>query len=354
MHPILSGRGPAALYFAVWALVGTLLAALLVFANAFPWSTAAVLVFPLVLVYAFVNLSSFYLCRAFPIDRTGIPQLLTVFLFSSFVSSAAWVAAAGGWTWVMQDVLHVTVPMDQAVRLGAAAFGAGVLLFLLVAVIHYVIIALEQARTSERRAYELRLHGQDAELKLLRAQIDPHFLFNSLNSISSLITSAPERARDMTLKLAAFLRESQRLGSRTQIPLQQELALIADFCAIERVRFGPRLLVDINADDASLATLVPPLVLQPLVENAVRHGIAHLVDGGTVLVRAGRLASGLTLSVENPCDPDRPRHKGTGLGLENVRQRLRAVHGFAARVDVEESNAYFRVTLFLPIAEPTS
>jgi signal transduction histidine kinase len=353
MHPILAGRSSTASYLAVWGLVGTLLAALLVIATAFTWSAAAVLLLPMVLLYAFINLSSYYLCRAFPLERTGVSRVVAVFLFSSFVSSAVWVATGAGWAWALQDVFRIPLPGEYYDRLVPIAFGAGVLLFLLVAVIHYVIIAIDHARENERRTYELRLHAQDAELKFLRAQIDPHFLFNSLNSVTALISSAPDQAREMSLKLAAFLRESLRLGSRTQIPLRLELALINDFCAIEQVRFGPRLHVEIEADPAAMACLMPPLLLQPLVENAVRHGIAQLLDGGTIRLRAVRSPRGLTITIENPCDPDRPRRKGTGLGLENVRKRLRAMHGNEARVDVEESNTYFRVMLLLPAAELT-
>ena len=351
MHPILTGRGPAALYLAAWGVIGFFLAALLVVAHAFTWSAAAAVIFPMMLVYAFVNLSSYFLCRALPLERTGSTALLGSFLVVSLISSSVWVTLGVGWSWILQELAGFPQTLDRYSSQVPTLFTAGVLLFLLVAGVHYVIIASGHARENERRSFELRLHAQEAELKLLRAQIDPHFLFNSLNSISALIPSAPDQAREMSLRLAAFLRESLRLGGLDRIPLSEEIALVDGFLGIEQARFGPRLKVETDVAADTLSCLVPPLLLQPLVENAVRHGIAHLVDGGTIRLHAARTMTTLTVTVGNPCDPDRPRRRGTGIGMENVRKRLRALYAADAWVDVEESNTYFRVSLSFPLPE---
>ena len=353
MHPILAGRGPAAIYLAAWAVIGLFLTALLVVAHVFPWGPAAAVIFPMMLVYAFVNLSSFFLCRAMPLGGTGFTTLLVSFLAVALISSSVWVTLGVGWSWILQEVAGFPQMLDRYSGQVPTLFTAGVLLFLLVAGVHYVIIASEVVRENERRAFELRLQAQEAELKLLRAQIDPHFLFNSLNSISALISSAPQDAREMSLRLAGFLRESLRLSGLERIPLGEEVALIGDFLAIEQTRFGPRLRVETEVDPAALSCAVPPLILQPLVENAVRHGIAHLVEGGTITLRAARSPAALTIVIGNPCDPDRPRRRGTGIGLDNVRRRLRASYGSDAWVDVEETDTYVRVSLTLPPSERT-
>ena len=214
---------------------------------------------------------------------------------------------------------------------------------------HYVIIGFERSNESERQTFELRLLAQDAELRALRAQIDPHFLFNSLNSISALTTNDPAKARTMTLMLADFFRKSLDLGSRNSIPINDELALISEFLTIEQVRFGARLQIDQDIKEECQKVMVPPLILQPLVENAVRHGIAHLVNGGTIRIHCERRGDRLVIQIENPIDSDRPRRKGSGLGLKNVRLRLDTLYGNEARVDVEETNEYFRVMLLLPL-----
>jgi len=214
---------------------------------------------------------------------------------------------------------------------------------------HYVIIGFERSNESERQTFELRLLAQDAELRALRAQIDPHFLFNSLNSISALTTNDPAKARTMTLMLADFFRKSLDLGARSNIPLNDELALISEFLTIEQVRFGARLKVEQDIKEECQKVMVPPLILQPLVENAVRHGIAHLVDGGTIRIHCERRGDRLVIQIENPIDLDRPRRKGSGLGLKNVRSRLDALYGNESRLDVEETNDYFQIKLSFPI-----
>jgi LytS/YehU family sensor histidine kinase len=231
----------------------------------------------------------------------------------------------------------------------AGIFSTLVLIFLLIASMHYVIIGFERSNESERQTFELRLLAQDAELRALRAQIDPHFLFNSLNSISALIANNPANARTMTLMLADFFRKSLDLGSRNHIPLQDELTLISEFLTIEQVRFGVRLKVEQDIKVECRKVMVLPLILQPLVENAVRHGIAHLVDGGTIRIHCEKRRDRLIIQIENPIDPDCPKRKGSGLGLKNVRSRLDTLYGNEARVDVEETNKYFRVILSLPI-----
>src|SRR5690606_35448398 len=140
---------------------------------------------------------------------------------------------------------------------------------------HYLALEFERARGLERRELELRLLAQDAELRMLRTQIDPHFLFNSLNSISALTAIDAGAARDMTLQLAGFFRQTLGLEAHRKVTLRAELELVERFLAIERVRFGPRLAVERQVSTDAEACLLPPMILQPLVENAVKHGIGQ-------------------------------------------------------------------------------
>jgi LytS/YehU family sensor histidine kinase len=193
----------------------------------------------------------------------------------------------------------------------------------------------------------LQIQAREAELRALRAQLDPHFLFNSLQSISALTTVDPAGARRMCLLLAGFLRDTLTLGAEDRIPLERELALAQRFLAIEQVRFGDRLQVDIDGGAAGLVP-VPPLILQPLVENAVTHGVAHVLSGGTVRIQAAARARGLTITIDNPADRDRPAGRGTGLGLRNVRERLRSAYGDDAFLQSEEHDGRFTVRMELP------
>src|SRR5205823_2259667 len=197
-----------------------------------------------------------------------------------------------------------------------------VLLFLVALAAHYAIIGVEAARDADRQRLGLQVLTRDAELRALRAQVDPHFLYNSLNSISALTSRDPAGARQMCLLLADFLRNTLDVSARARIPLRDELALADRFLTIEQVRFGPRLQIERHIDETAAECRVPPLILQPLVENAVTHGIAGLLEGGVIRLDVTRRDGRLAIALENPRDAaaaPSPRH---GLGLENVRQRL--------------------------------
>jgi LytS/YehU family sensor histidine kinase len=264
---------------------------------------------------------------------------------------AAGVEILIGYNWILLiDSLKLTSPVLPLYEFWLAGIiGYLILIFLLVAAMHYVIITFEQSQEAERHTLELQVLAQDAELRALRAQIDPHFLFNSLNSISALTASDPAKARSMTIMLGNFFRKSLDLSAKKYILLDEELNLISEFLTIEQVRFGARLRIEQEVEEECRKIPIPPLLLQPLVENAVRHGIAHLLDGGAVRVLCASTGQQLVVQIENPVDPDRPKHKGTGLGLKNVRSRLDTIYGNNARVDVEETNEYFRVKISFPI-----
>jgi LytS/YehU family sensor histidine kinase len=226
----------------------------------------------------------------------------------------------------------------------------GVLLYLLAAALHYVIDAFEVSRQAETEALRFQVLSREAELRALRAQIHPHFLFNSLNSISALVTAQPEEARRLCILLGDFLRRSLTLGTRDRVSLSEELSLAEDLLAIEKVRFGARLRYESRVEEAVRDWPVPPLVLQPLVENAVTHGIAQCLDGGTVRVEARNHGGRLRVVIDNPCDADGPRRKGTGIGLENVKRRLAALYGREAGLSTVAEGGMFHVEVEIPAA----
>jgi LytS/YehU family sensor histidine kinase len=231
-------------------------------------------------------------------------------------------------------------------------FAGGVLLFLLSLAVHYTFLAFETAREAEHRRLQLEVLAREAELRALRAQIDPHFLYNSLNSISALTGRDPAGARRMCLLLSEFLRNTLNLSALHRIPLADELALVDRFLDIEQVRFGARLQVARNVDDGAQRCLVPPLILQPLIENAVGHGIARLLDGGVITLSITLRGERLSIAIENPCDPDPSVRPSAGVGLDNVRRRLEATFGKAARLETRSEPSRFQVNIDLPSIKP--
>ncbi len=349
MHPILSKRKSLIIYLAIWLTVSLLIEIPIIYPYKTQWFALLLSDIPLILFFALISLSSYYICRFFPIKTTRLYNVFSVLLTSALIAGG--IELAVGYAWIkFIDSLNIAPPIMPLYEIWIAGiYSVLVLIFLLIAAMHYVIISFEQTREIERQTMELRVLAQDAELRALRAQIDPHFLFNSLNSVSALTTANPERARTMVILLAEFFRNSLDMGSKDHITLADELSLINKFLTIEQVRFGSRLNVKQNITQEALKCKIPPLLLQPLIENAVRHGISQLIDGGTISINATISSGRLKITVDNPYDPDYIPKKGTGLGITNVKARIQTLFGNEGRIEVEKKENLFKVELIFPI-----
>jgi two-component system sensor histidine kinase AlgZ len=349
MHPILAQLRRLALYLLAWIPIALLLAYLLGMAHTIRWQEASALAFPLCLVYAFVCLSAWYSCRVTPLERSSFSRLFLTHTSTALLATALWVVIARvlvielsqtSWSPGLQARFAPDVPI---------LLGTGVLLYLLSIAFHYVLLALEASKEAEARVMKAGILARDAELKALKAQVNPHFLFNSLNSISALTSTDAARAREMCILLGDFLRRTLGLGEKAAIPLGEEMSLIHAFLAVEKIRFGSRIQMQENIASEAMDVQVPPLLLQPLVENAVVHGIANLVEGGSIRLDARCRNGDLAIEVENSYDPEAPARRKSGVGLANVRQRLAARYGNRATFAVKTEAQQFRVSITLPV-----
>ena len=312
------------------------------------WLQAGILGFGLAMIGELISLPAWYSCRIAPIQRTLIRRLLATHLVAAQILSLLWLGAG-----ILLARALSFVPALQGIEARfaertAIVYGAGCVFYLLAVSFHYVSLAQEATHEVEARAMQTSIQARDAELKALKAQINPHFLFNSLNSISALTSIDPARARDMCVLLGDFLRLTLGLGEKTSVRLSEELDLLQKYMAIEKVRFGTRLTMHEEIQEESKACLLPPLLLQPLVENAVKHGIASLPEGGDVRLAVQRQNGRLAILVENSWDPEAPPRRSGGLGLKNVQQRLEARYGKEARLSVNTEGERFQVTLSIP------
>jgi hypothetical protein len=348
MHPFFMQPGRLGVYLLGWIPLAAILGGLLVLAGGLSAFEAATLSIPLALLYAFLCLSSWYLCRAFPVDSTRLLATASALVVASTVAASLWLLSGTTLAWALALLPAFETLPDRLQRAGPVVFLLGVLLYLLVLAMHYVLDAAEKARVEERRAADLRTLAREAELQALRERLNPHFLFNSLNSIAALVAERPEEARSMCALLADFLRTTLGMSERSSIPLRDELALARRYLAIERVRFGDRLTVTENVDTSTLDVPVPPLLLQPLFENAVKHGIGARLEGGVLALVTRRSGGRVSIVVENPADAGTEKPAGTGLGLANVKRRVAACWGDAGHVGARLHDGLFRVEIELP------
>jgi two-component system sensor histidine kinase AlgZ len=351
MHPLLTRRSYLAAYLAVWIPLGGLLVFLIKVSGGIATLEAAAIVVPMAVLFAAACLSAWYTCRATPLRSSGIPRVFVTHLLAAFVLSFAWVQIGRLYARALSSAASFQGLDVRYDTHAAILVVSGVLLYLVNVGFFYVLIALEASRAAEARVLETNVLARDAELKALKAQVNPHFLFNSLNSISALTSSDPAKAREMCILLAEFLRMTLGLGEKSSIPLSEELSLLHRFLAIEKVRFGSRLQMTEEVAEDCKTMLIPPLLLQPLIENAVTHGIANLPDGGLVRLAVHCHNGRLSILVENTFDAEATPSHRHGMGLANVRQRLEARYQKLASMRVAPNATQFQVNLSLP-AEP--
>lgn len=208
-----------------------------------------------------------------------------------------------------------------------------------------------EVQEQERRSAELIVQAQEAQVLALRYQINPHFLFNTLNAIAALVRDAPERAEAMVVQLSDFFRRSLAINPMEDVTLTQEVELQRLYLEIERTRFPSRLGFDVTLDEGSEDAKVPALLLQPLVENAVKHGVARSEAPVRIHIRARVDGPELEIVVENDAVPTGVLPRSEKVGLRNVSERLRSRFGESAAIVSEEiPGGGFRNTLRLPLA----
>jgi hypothetical protein len=348
MHPILTSRARLLAYLLLWVPLGGLLAGLAVMQD---WTRleALALATPMAVLGAGIYLSPFYLCKVVSVENQSHRNLFIIWGLAAVTAAGLWSGTAWGVARLLARFGTLQALPQRITPALPVLWSLGIVLYLASAAFYYLLIALQRAQKAEAEQLQLRMLAQEAELKALRAQLNPHFLFNSLNSISALTTVDSKRAREMCLLLSDFLRKSLGLGERRQVALREELDLVRAYLSIEQIRFGERLKVDWDIAPEAEAALVPTLLLQPLVENAIKHGISALPEGGELRLQAIVQKGTVTFNVDNPANPDAPLKPGLGLGLRQVRQRLWGRYPDRCRFESEYKEGRHRVVLTFPL-----
>jgi len=206
----------------------------------------------------------------------------------------------------------------------------------------------EQKQMNERKAEAEQL-AKEAELFKLRQQLQPHFLFNSLNSISALTGTQPEKARYMINQLSEFLRGTLKKDEKQWSALKEEMQYLELYLEIEKVRFGHRLQTSILCDDDALDLRLPAMILQPVVENAIKFGLYDTTGEVLIKVNAKKVDNYLEVKVENPFDPETSQPlKGTGFGLLSIQRRLFLLFARQDLLSAQKEDDHFTTTIFIP------
>ena len=209
--------------------------------------------------------------------------------------------------------------------------------------IYFTFHFFQQSRNQEVHNLELKASNRESELKNLRSQLNPHFLFNSLNSIRALITVEPEKAKVSITALSNLLRQSLVLGRENLVALENELDLAKSYLELEKIRFEERLSIEWELAPGLELFQIPPFTLQMLVENAIKHGISNLKDGGVVRVKVMENDEEVVIEVKN--SGNRNEIVDLGIGIENIKQRLLLQYGTGATFDLKEKEDFVYATM---------
>jgi signal transduction histidine kinase len=335
----------------VWALVGLFFSSQIYFyflhtakqismPRALAWQMCAVVVTalstPLVL----------RLARRYPVERLTWRRTLLVHLFAGTAISSAWAAYH-----IVLDFAFAgtfaNLKLGNLPRLIFVNLDKELLVYWIIVVISHAVVYYQRYREGELRASQ-------AQLQALKMQLHPHFLFNALHSISALVHTNPDAADKMIARLGDFLRMTLETSAAQEVPLRQEIEFLNCYLEIERIRFQDRLTTRLDVDPQVLDSRVPNLILQPIVENAIRHGVAPRSAPGHVEVSAERAGDTLRLRVRDNGRglPEGATAAGSkdGVGLSNTRARLQQLYGAAYRFELaDDPRGGVVVTLEIPL-----
>jgi LytS/YehU family sensor histidine kinase len=269
-----------------------------------------------------------------------------VFIVSLVLSFLWLLVIRSGLAFIFKTDDHYTGLLKQS---STIRFGFAFLMIGCIATISLLWFTQQDKLHSDNRQKEIQQLAKDAELFKLRQQLQPHFLFNSLNSISALIGSQPEKARHMIHQLSDFLRGTLKKEEHQWNTLQEEMQYLQLYLDIEKVRFGHRLQTAVQVEEAAAQCLLPALLLQPVVENAIKFGLYDTMDDVCITVTATQLGSLLHITVTNPYDADTATlSTGTGFGLASVKRRLFLLFERADLLKITAENNTFITTILIP------
>ena len=346
-HPVLANRVRLIVWWLVWLFLALGQSVLFYFAYGSFINISLIDSIVSLLIYSGIALSLWYPFRFFNTGKTRPTALISNLVASGAFSVALWVL-------ITKFVMTTVLPeQNNYEAYWDATFpyrvGTGVFIYGLVILTYYLFVSL--SNLSEKNAKEAKLESlvKETELKMLRSQINPHFLFNSLNSISSLTITDPEKARDMVVKLSEFMRYALSRKDEQPVSLQNELENMRLYLDIEKVRFGEKLTTEENIETNCLNFKIPVLLLQPLYENAVKHGVYESTESVRIITNAKIIDGYFEITISNNYDPAPSLKRGTGTGLLNVSRRLELFYGNKASIKTTKENGIYTVNMYIPI-----
>ena len=341
-HPLLYERNLGLYYILFWGVIATCSIFLEIYWYNQNWLTASLESGCLFVLYPVLGMSIWFLV-VFNFVKNN-----TLFQFVFHLISA--IVINGIWLYLSYLIIKAIQPdhLSYFFSIFPSRIVNGLLMYGFFLVFFYATNYYRSLRENIKKEEEFKALIRDAELNALRSQINPHFLFNSLNSIASLTISSPEKAREMVVNLSSCMRYSLQHRQEETVSLEQELENIKLYLGIEKLRFEGKLNLEFDIDDHCMQAQIPVMILQPLMENAIKYGVYEASDMVWIRLKCWGDNNYYFLSIENDYESSWRQSKGEGIGLNNIRNRLELIYGSTGQMKISDNGKNFRVELGLP------
>jgi two-component system LytT family sensor kinase len=346
LNPILKVRQYFIAYAGIWGLIAIIHIVILTVFQGFSPGLAITESLIANLLLALIGLGLWFPVFFSSLEKESIFNFIIKHLFACFLSVGIWVLL----NYAILNALFASHQEYKRFLVSSLPWRAGIgaLFYGAIILVYYLIINYQNVKDKTTREAELKALIRESELNSLKSQINPHFLFNSLNSISSLTMISPEKAQEMIIKLSEFLRYSLSNKDEKLTALKDEIINITRYLDIEKVRFGKRLHIVNKIDEKCFDHKLPGLILQPLVENAVKYGVYESIDQTDIELSCTCSERNLRVTIRNQFDPEFHLKKGAGIGIQNIRSRLRIMYGRDDLLSLVKSGNIFEVTVVFP------
>ncbi|OYT16108.1 MAG: hypothetical protein B7C24_09460 [Bacteroidetes bacterium 4572_77] len=355
-HPILFNKSNLALYSLIWMLIISIQTFALVELFHFSWNYALVDGFVYGALFYIFGIGLWFFIRFPDINKqnqlsTIIEQLTSLLVMLSL------------WTLLGIYILEAIHPNNQEVTTFLWSsiswrFMNGLLMYIVLVLFYHLNSNYTHIQEKQKKEMQLERHLKDSEINLLKSKLNPHFLFNSLNSLNALISIDSEKASEMLVELSDYLRFSLHHDYKKMIPFTQEMEHIDQYLSIEKMRFGNKIKLEKEADESSSSAKIPALLLQPLIENAIKYGLQGENQEVNIKIsckmekeHSSSNISQLQIIIQNNFDNKTAPRKGSGMGLYTVRKRLELLFKQYHLFHIEQKNTTFIVRLIIPQKE---
>ncbi len=346
-NPFISNKKIRALYFSIWFFISQAQVLLLTYFLNVKLLNAYYDSFVFNFLYMALGLSFWFTVSFNSLENYSTSKVFLNHIAAAVITSGLWILI--GYYAIINLITGDKVYSEFLLKSLVWRFLIGILFYTVIIAVDYVIIYYNNFQEKLLKEVELNALVKEAELKTLKYQINPHFIFNSLNSISSLTISNPLQAQEMTIKLSSFLRSVLSKNEKQKNKLNEEINNAKLYLDIEKVRFAEKFefIEDIKIECKEME--VPSMILQPIFENAIKHGVYESLDKVTIKLSCCMEKEYFKITIENNFDPESIPRKGEGIGLKNIRNRLKLIYNQENLLTVQKDTNLFRVNIFIPV-----